>query len=196
MNYKDYKYDSSSFTMTNNQYKALIDLLEDNRPNRIIELGGGQSTRIFQKYKSKYNCKFFSIEHNSKYACENTILFNLVENTNINIGKEFYSNINKYDGLENWLLNQDKFDFVLIDGPFGYDFRENYDYGRVQLLSFAILDKLSDNAIIFVHDIERTNMQRTLDKFEMLLISNNFNFNKYILNDTHKLAIFKINKHK
>ena len=78
MNYKDYKYYSGNWTMTDNQYKFLIDLLEDNRPNRIIELGGGQSTRIFQKYKSKYNCQFFSIEHNSEYACENTILFNLV----------------------------------------------------------------------------------------------------------------------
>lgn len=196
MNYKDYEYDSFAFTMTDNQYKTLIDLLEDNRPNRIIELGGGQSTRIFQKYKSKYNCQFFSIEHNSEYVCENTVLFNLVENTNINIGKEFYSNINKYDGLENWLSNQDKFDFVLIDGPFGFDFRENYNYGRVQLLSFAILDKLSDNAIIFVHDTEHINMQRTLTEFETLLISNNFNFNKQIINEIPQLAIFKINKHK
>ena len=92
-------------------------------------------------------------------------MFNLVENTSINIGKEFYSNINKYDGLENWLSNQDKFDFVLIDGPFGYGFRENYDYGRVQLLIFVALDKLQDNAIILVHDTERINMQRTLTKF-------------------------------
>lgn len=196
MNYKDYEYDSFDFTMTDNQYKTLIDLLEDNRPNRIIELGGGQSTRIFQKYKSKYNCQFFSIEHNSEYVCENTVLFNLVENTNINIGKEFYSNINKYDGLENWLSNQDKFDFVLIDGPFGYGFRKNYNYGRVQLLSFVILDKLSDNAIIFVHDIERMNMQQTLNEFEMLLIKHNFNFNKQIINEIPQLAIFKINKHK
>ena len=196
MNYKDYKYYSGNWTMTDNQYKFLIDLLEDNRPNRIIEFGGGQSTRIFQKYKSKYNCQFFSIEHNSEYACENTILFNLVEKTNINIGKEFYSNINKYDGLENWLSNQDKFDFVLIDGPFGFGFRENYDYGRVQLLSFVALDKLSDNAIILVHDTERINMQKTLNEFEMLLIRNTFNFNKQIINDIPQLAIFKINKHK
>ena len=100
------------------------------------------------------------------------------------------------DGLENWLSNQDKFDFVLIDGPFGYGFRENYDYGRVQLLSFVLLDKLSDNTIIFVHDTERINMQKTLNEFEMLLIRNNFNFNKQIINDIPQLAIFKINKHK
>ena len=196
MNYKDYEYNSFAWTMTDDQYKILIDSLEAYRPNRIIELGGGQSTRIFQKYKSKYNCQFFSIEHDSDYSCENTVLFNLVENTSINIGKEFYSNINKYDGLENWLSNQDKFDFVLIDGPFGYGFRENYDYGRVQLLSFVLLDKLSDNTIILVHDTERINMQRTLTKFEMLLIKNNFNFNKQIINDKPQLAIFKINKHK
>ena len=83
MNYKDYEYDFCAWTMTDNQYKVLIDLLEDNRPNRIIEFGGGQSTEIFQKYKSKYNCQFFSIEHDSDYSCENTILFNLVENTSI-----------------------------------------------------------------------------------------------------------------
>ena len=196
MNYKDYEYNSFAWTMTDDQYKILIDSLEAYRPNRIIEFGGGQSTRIFQKYKSKYNCQFFSIEHDSDYSCENTVLFNLVENTSINIGKEFYSNINKYDGLENWLSNQDKFDFVLIDGPFGFDFRENYDYGRVQLLSFVLLDKLSDNTIIFVHDTERINMQKTLNEFEMLLIRNNFNFNKQIINDIPQLAIFKINKHK
>ena len=192
--YKDYKYYPCAFSMTDDQYKFLIDLLEDNRPNRIIELGSGQSTTIFQRYKSKYNCQFFSIEHDSNYLCENTILFNLVENANINIGKDFYSNINKYDGLENWLSNQDKFDFILIDGPFGFGFREKYDYGRVQLLSFVALNKLSDNAIIFVHDTERINMQQTLTEFEMLLIKNNFNFNKQIINDVPQLTIFKINK--
>ena len=36
MNYKDYKYYSGNWAMTDNQYKFLIDLLEDNRPNRII----------------------------------------------------------------------------------------------------------------------------------------------------------------
>ena len=39
-------------------------------------------------------------------------------------------------------------------------------------------------------------MQKTLNEFEMLLIRNNFNFNKQIINDIPQLAIFKINKHK
>ena len=194
MVYKDYSYECYGGTMTDKEYKTIIDLLESNKPKQICELGSGQSTIIFENYCSKYNSNLYSIEHNSKYKRNNTLLFELIESTDIQILDYYYSNINKYNGFENWLIDKDKFDFVLIDGPYGFGFRMNYNYGRVQLLSFVILNKLSDISTVCVHDTERPNMKSTLKEFELLLEKNNFTFNKTVIKESPWLTIYQIVK--
>ena len=39
--YKDYSFSVGYMSMTSNQYKMMIDLLESYKPNHIIELGCG-----------------------------------------------------------------------------------------------------------------------------------------------------------
>lgn len=193
MIYKNYTYKSFVGTMTNDEYNELIDILEEFKPNRICELGSGQSTIIFEQYKNKYNCELYSIEHDINWINnDTTILMPLIdEESNININGHIYESCNKYDGLENWLNNQDKFDFILIDGPFGYGYRENFKYSRIQILSFVLLNKIEDNAYILYHDSERNNAKTTLNEFETLLKENNFEFNKKVINDIPELTIYK-----
>jgi len=62
----------------------------------------------------------------------------------------------------------------LIDGPLGYGFREKYEYGRVQLLSFVLLDKIADSSVILIHDSQRKNMQKTINLFKHMCQTKNF----------------------
>lgn len=164
--------------MSEQQYRALIDVLEQNKPSRICELGCGSSTRIFEQYCEKYHTSLTSIEDDKAWARKDTILMPVIEHDSLKLGDHVYSDCNRYDGLEAWLVSQDPFDLVMIDGPKGYGFREQYKYSRVQLLSFVLMNKLSKTATVLYHDSERNNAKTTLNEFERLLGQK---FNKSII---------------
>ena len=153
--------------MASSQYRKLIDLLESYQPKNIIEFGCGQSTGIFECYCERTGSSLVSIEDNPSFKHKDTVLFPVVENDMLHISDTLYGTCNYYDGLEEWLSQSDtKYDFILIDGPKGYGFRESYDYGRVQLLSLLLLGKISDTATILIHDAQRLNMKKTISEFQ------------------------------
>ena len=118
MNYLDYNFDVYPGTMEKNEYIPMIDILEDFKPKRICELGSGQSTRIFETYCDKYNAKLYSIEHDEMWKRKDSVLLKFIDyETFININGHIYKSCNKYEGFEEWLEQQDKFNFILIDGP-------------------------------------------------------------------------------
>lgn len=181
--YKDYKFNCDIGTMTPLQYIRMINMLEKFKPNRICELGSGVSTDIFNVYCAKTNSIVQSIESDMHYNTHNSILMPLIGRTNLLIGDYSYDNCTLYDGFENWLSNQYKFDFILIDGPndvipFNH---HNSLYSRVQLLDFPIFDKLNDECVVMYHDSERAESQNTLNEFEQLLYKNGFSYSKEII---------------
>ena len=195
MNYLGYNFKSFSGTMTENEYINMIDILEDFKPKRICELGSGQSSQIFETYCDKYNAKLYSIEHDEMWKRKDSVLLKFIDyETFININGHIYKSCNKYEGFEQWLEQQDQFNFILIDGPIGYGYRELYKYSRIQILSFILLNKISDSAYVLYHDSERNNAKTTLKEFERLLNEYKFTFNKQIINDIPELTIYKINK--
>ena len=199
--YKDYNYktEENSGTMLYNQYNVLINLLELNKPKRICQLGSGQSTSIFEQYKKKNkNIILFSIEHDYFYIRNiNTILCSLIQNTSLTLKEKTYFNINRYDKFEEWLQKQEPFDFILIDGPLGWGFREKYDYSRIQLLSFIVLNKIANNSIVLYHDSERKNAKHTLQEFQNIITNKGFLFQKDIIpspfeKNTAQLTCYKL----
>jgi hypothetical protein len=177
--YKDYKFTCDIGTMTPCQYIRMINLLEETNSKRICELGSGISTEIFDVYCSKSNAIRYSIEHDEHYnRYDNTIMLSLKE----------YDKCTRYDGFEEWLNSQDKFDFVLIDAPNdGIPFyNPNLEYARVQLLDFVLMNKLNDNSIVMYHDSERNLAKNTLNEFEKLVTEHNFLFSKEIVIEKDK----------
>lgn len=176
--YKEYRFHCDIGTMTPLQYIRMITILEDFKPKRVCELGSGISTDIFDVYGKKVNCVRYSIENDPYYLRhENTILMPL--------------DCDKYDGLEGWLEKQDKFDFVLIDGPneaVPFNTRD-LEYARIQLFDFVLMDKLNDKAVVMYHDSEREVAQRTLNEFERLLRSSGFAYSKEIVMEGDKEVI-------
>lgn len=195
MEYKKYQFNPGPFTMTEQQYIKLIDIIDSTNPKHIIELGSGESTKIFSQYTNKHDDVIFhSIEHDKQYAGKYTTILPLIDkSTNIDINGHIYHSCNKYDGFEQWLSTKDKFNLILIDGPFGFGKRELYTYSRIQLLSFILLDKIDDNAYILYHDSERKNAKTTLAEFERLLTEKNITYTKEIIGDVPQLTVYKIN---
>ena len=179
-----------SGTMRDCQYKKMIDLLEQRKPKRICEVGCGTSTFIFEHYCEKYNAHLESIEHESKYLRKNGTLLRVDEYVEYKIEDEYFFPCNHYKGFTKWLQNQEPFDFVLIDGPCTHGLRERkYEYGRVQCVAFPILNKLTDNSILIMHDSERKQEANTLIRLEDVFKRYNYNFIREQVNDEGKTKL-------
>ena len=176
--YRDYRFVEMNGTMRVSQYQALIDILEEKQPARICELGCGQSTVIFEQYCDRHGGTLFTIESDELYFHKNTILFPVAEHADLTVAGRTFEECNFYQGFEYWLSSQDPFDLVLIDGPIGSGFREAYQYHRVQMLSFALLNKLNDDAVIMHHDSERANAITTCQEFERIITGQGRSFTK------------------
>ena len=175
----------------------MINLLEEHKPQRICELGSGQSTDIFNVYAKKENATAYSIEHDIYWNTHKSIMMPLIENTKLMIGNHTYDKCNVYKGLEDWLDGQDKFDFILVDAPNDGIPSNNMDleYARIQMVDFVILDKLSKESIVLYHDSERDIAQNTLNEFEHLLGTYNYEFQKEIvIEKDNEIIEFKFRK--
>ena len=185
--YKEYEFNCGLYTMTPDQYKKMIDLLEELRPKRICELGSGQSTKIFETYQNKNtDVALYSIEHDPCFNTHKSIILTpLLENT------EYlqYSGCVIYQDFDKWLVDQDNFDFVLIDGP--NDFLpigiNNPTYSRIQMLSFV--NKLNPGAIVMYHDSNFVGADSTLCEFEKILDFNRVRYDKETITETDKRVI-------
>ncbi len=196
IDYKGYSCWSDLGMLTPCQYIKMIDLLEEFKPDNICELGSGQSTEIFETYCNKTNAKLHSIEYDIYYMThKNNVKMQLIENTSININNCLYNNCTIYKELEDWLLKQNKFDFILIDGPNDTlpNNDKNIQYSRIQLLSF--INNLSNKSIILYHDSNAINADKTLNEFERQLSLNSFKYDKEIIKETNKEIIEYNNKY-
>lgn len=183
MEYKGYTFDArdNGGQLKPAQCTDLIDTLEDKKPERIIEFGPSgylASTDIFKQYCEKYNKSYLTITKGTSSQKGNVVYFPVVENTEVHVAGGVYGKCNKYDGFEEWLTTQDKFDLIFIDDPveYGLDRIKNYGYCRVQVLDFPLLDKLADNAVIYYHDSNLDYAKNTLSVLDSILTEKNFEF--------------------
>jgi hypothetical protein len=100
-----YKYQVIPFSITSGQFSDLIIELERYKPKNIIELGSGESTKVFKTYCEIHKGQLVSIDC-TKEKDNNVIILPVHENTDIEIGGRIYGSCNKFVGFENWLKNQ------------------------------------------------------------------------------------------
>jgi predicted O-methyltransferase YrrM len=193
--FNNYEYSINPASITNIQGMLIIGLLEKFRPNNICEFGAGVSTIIFETYCEKYNKKLLNIEHDIKYKRKDSKLFNLIENTFVVINNVKYGKTNKYEGLEDFFKNyKGKFDFVFIDGPFGYN--KKYKYTRIQMIDLLEFNLLEDHGYFLVHDTERKNAKNSIQILLSLFKKKGYKVEIEYLS-THKqkrLTIINFNK--
>lgn len=164
---------------------ALYRILDEFQPQRILEMGLGQSTKMisaYAKWKEKKNetCEHIVIEHDQSWidfytkkneVSKNTKIFQLDlvqayvpmengEETSVNLYKDFGQR-----------LGDKKYDLIFIDGPFGSPI-----YSRIDILDI-LPECLEKSFIIMLDDAQRQGEDNTVKMIKQA-----------ILNDGRKLA--------
>lgn len=160
---------------------VIFRVLNQMHPQNILEFGLGQSSKIIHQYASYYDVKAVTYEHDAGW----------IDFFSNDIGRKYdihiqqadlekikYSGCDtlKYRGIES-LRKDDKFDFIFVDGPFGFDIesQEKYLYSRTQIIDL-VKDNLASSFCIIMHDYERVGEQNTIDEVTRLLKEKHVNY--------------------
>lgn len=172
---------------------VLYRILDEIQPKSILEFGLGQTTKMTSQYVSFFNNSDLTVVEDDKqwidYFCNLLKLSN-----NINILHCDKENI-LIDSFKCWkyknvndLIDNKLFDFIIIDGPIGY----NQEYPRSNILD--LIDNLADDFVIILDDYDRKGEQNTSNKLFDLLKKKNIKFNKIIFKGLkNQLVIFSEN---
>lgn len=192
MTYLNYSFNPNQWSLTYQQFRHLIFLLNAFHPHSICEIGAGETTKIFNQYVNRYEgTSFLSIEHNEEYKQDNVVICNLVEHKSLDINNFHFDNVNYYEGLED-ILKDHKFDLVLIDGPYSFD--QSYKYARVQSLLFTENNLLDDTSIMIIHDYDRQNVKNMLELLDKSFDDNRYDISKgYLFNDGGSKQLIEYN---
>lgn len=152
----------------------LYRILDEFKPNNILELGLGQSSKITSQYVSHYHDNLDIIENDEEWIKNFSKNLELSDNFNIiNLSTESFiynsSENLRYKDFSNNIKNN-TYDLVIIDGPYGY----NQEYPRSNL--WEIIDFLEKDFIIIIDDYERKGEQNTVLKFFKLLDEKNIEY--------------------
>ncbi len=146
----------------------LFRIYNDIKPKNVLEFGLGESTKMtYQYHASNINSAFKIIEQDPiwlQFFSKNTfdirpytLLLDL-EKKPIH-GHE----VNAYKGLTSALGNE-KFDFIIVDGPWGSD-----HFSRYQIVELFEHNFVADHFIIVIDDYERIGEQETVVKLKELM---------------------------
>lgn len=143
-------------------------VLDEIRPHSILEMGLGQSTKMIASYVAHRMsegderggvCRHYIVEHDESWIDFFRNHFDLPDTTEIvkcgiaDCEVEIDSqktNITSYVGLKEQIAGK-KFDFIFIDGPYGF---RSPLYSRVDILD-VLPDCLEDEFVIMMDDCER-----------------------------------------
>ena len=187
-----YKYKNISPSGWAINYKGLwviYNILTKTNPHNILEFGLGQSSKLIHQYADFFpGITATTYEHDKNWA--SFFLKDVDEKYLVNI---YYTEIEKtkYNGFETLSyknnckeLNNDKFDFILVDGPFGSD-----HYSRSQILHI-IPDCLNKSFCILIDDAERKGEQETIDALCRIFDDNHIDYCFTLFCSTKSIALF------
>ncbi len=150
----------------------LYRILNDMKPNSIIEFGLGQSTKILYQYAQAYNAELVTFEHDKNWIdfFSNSItnydesFISLVETetvtykgkNSLRFQKEYLDSVN--EGIE----------LVFLDAPFG-----SKRYSRIQILDMLPEKLNKNNFCILMDDSQREGEKDTIKEVLTLLENSN-----------------------
>lgn len=150
-------------------FYVLNRILEDYRPNNIIELGLGESTKFISAFLSKYNkdANHIVIEHDEEWISHFKRNFVLNSKSEIIHLKLITRTINQYESLgydfTEELLGR-KNNLYIIDGPYG-----SKHFSRYDICFFLENISNEDDFIILFDDFHRQGEKDTVKNIEIIL---------------------------
>lgn len=183
---------AGSYTM----FYLLYRILEEFKPNKILELGLGESSKFISKFLENYaeNSSHLIIEQDEDWKKSFNIKHKLSKQSDIILSSIVDIEINGYlvkvySSLED--LIKQKFDFYLIDGPHGSIHYSRYDAFKI----IQSIDKDQEFIMLF-DDYERKGEQETYEMIVSELISKKIKFYSAIYTGTKSVMLIGSEKYK
>lgn len=143
-------------------FYVLNRILNDFKPKSILEFGLGESTKFISAFldNNLIESKHIVIEQDENWKAQFVQSFNLSKQTDIVLCPLIKVKIkgmetNAYLNLD--LAITDKFDFYIIDGPFG-----SLHYSRYDIINIAKDFNSEDQFIIIIDDYDRPGEKETV----------------------------------
>jgi hypothetical protein len=162
-------------------------VLNSMKPRSIVEFGLGQSSKMVHQYAHYFHVDAVTYEHDSDWMSffnegrdgEYDITVCLTELETIEY--KGYETLT-YKDIDKKLAGK-KFDFVLVDGPFG-----SPHYSRSQIVGIA-KDNLKERFCILIDDTERVGEKEIIQEIVDVLESNHIDYfmRTYISSKNHTL---------
>ena len=158
---------------------TLFRIFEHHRFTNLLEFGLGQTSRMVHQYAAFHDAPAITVEHDTEWIeftrkdTHNAYPINVkilpLEMVDYNGYKT-----RTYQGVKTAFENQ-KFDFILVDGPFGSE-----HYSRSQIIQLAE-NNLAETFCIIIDDCNRIGEQETVAEVESVLkkINVKYAINKY-----------------
>lgn len=148
-------------------------------PTNLLEFGLGQSSKIIHQYANYYAKPALTIEHSAEWIkfFSNDVKGKYPVHTKlVELEESLYRNYKTqtYRALHE-VLGSGKYDFIFIDGPFGFGEDGNFMYSRVQIVDM-IKHNLADSFCIIMHDYERIGEQNTIKEVLQTMRNNKIEF--------------------
>lgn len=159
---------------------ALYRILDERKPQRILELGLGQSTKMISRYAAAHpGARHYVVEHDPSWIAFFRNSFPLPENTVIVQLDLAMSQFNEVESVRNYSGFRERFqdmvfDFICVDGPLGADMK---DLARIDILK-TLPGALSEDFVILVDDSERPGEAKMLRLMEQILRENGIPFKR------------------
>lgn len=146
-------------------------ILNEVRPKHILELGLGQSTRMISQYAAAFDdVEHIVIEHDQEWIDFFTNDFSLSPRSHIiRLDREMVpfkdaEQVRVFSGFQE-VISGKKFDFILIDAPFGGDMKQ---YARIDVLG-SLPECLSNSFVILIDDCNRNGEKNTVQEMKLRL---------------------------
>jgi hypothetical protein len=158
---------------------VLYRILNEVKPETILEMGMGESTRMIQSYKQLYNPQALcvTVEHDKNWIetkKQNGLSLEAISVVNAELEKIIVNGKEtlQYKDLPGQLDSyKKKFELILIDGPFGSESRSRYN-----IVELIRRDYLSRDFIIIMDDYNRKGEQETIEVLRTLFVEKKINY--------------------
>ena len=166
---------------------TLFRIFEHHKFTNLLEFGLGQTSQMVHQYATFYNVPAITVEHDTEWIeftrkdTHNAYSINVkvlpLEMVDYNGYKT-----RTYQGVKTAFENQ-KFDFILVDGPFGSE-----HYSRSQIIQLAE-SNLAETFCIIIDDCNRIGEQETVAEVENVLKNNG---TKYAISKYYGLSDYVV----
>lgn len=166
---------------------TLFRIFEHHKFSNILEFGLGQTSRMVHQYANHYKVPAVTVEHDADWVTFTQKDIHNAYPINVKLlpleiidYKGFTTRT--YQGIKTTFEKQ-KFDFILVDGPFGSE-----HYSRSQIIHLAE-NNLAESFCIIIDDCNRIGEQETVAEVKSVLKKKDV---KYVINRYQGLSDYVV----